>query len=68
MKLRPSADDYLSPLAPGDRLVPRGDERGGRVHFAVVTAHVQSTDWLELHADGHRRAVFDSTGPHWVQP
>jgi hypothetical protein len=29
---------------------------------------VQSIDWLELHADGHRRAIFDETGARWVQP
>jgi hypothetical protein len=29
---------------------------------------VQSLDWLELHPDGHRRAVFDAAGGRWVQP
>jgi len=69
MKLSPSAQDYLSPLAPGETLTRRGaTERGSREHFAVIKAHVQSSDWLELHADGHRRAIFDESGPRWVQP
>jgi len=25
-------------------------------------------DWLELHADGHRRACFDAAGPRWLAP
>jgi pyridoxamine 5'-phosphate oxidase len=68
MKLLPSAQDYLSPLAPGEPLGRDTEERGSREHFAVVRARVLSTDWLELHADGHRRAVFDEAGSHWVQP
>jgi hypothetical protein len=36
--------------------------------FAVVTAQVQSLDWLELHAEGHRRARFESQGARWLQP
>jgi len=68
MKLSPSAQDYLSPLAPGMPLERCGSERATREHFAVVTAQVQAVDWTELHADGHRRAVFDTKGPRWVQP
>jgi pyridoxamine 5'-phosphate oxidase len=68
MKLSPSAQDYLSPLAPGEPLARSSNERGAREHFAVVTAKVLAADWLELHADGHRRAIFDDTGARWVQP
>ena len=25
-------------------------------------------DWLELNADGHRRASFSAHGAHWLQP
>ncbi len=73
LKLSPAAQDYLSPLAPGAALdaaaVPSGPpgpvERG---HFALLLAQVQSTDWLELHRDGHRRARFDDTGARWLVP
>ena len=39
-----------------------------REYFAVVSAQVLSIDWLELHREGHRRAVFDAQGARWVQP
>lgn len=68
LKLSPAARDYLSPLPPGtpvDRFVP---DRGSREHFAVVRAKVDAIDWLELHADGHRRARFDAAGARWLQP
>lgn len=68
VKLSPSAQDYLAALPPGtpvDRYTP---ERGSREHFAVVRADVQSIDWLELHAEGHRRACFDAEGGHWLVP
>jgi hypothetical protein len=72
LKLHPAAHDYLSPLPPGSTLdgpagppVPPRDTRG---HFAVVQAAVERIDWLELHADGHRRAIFPAGGtPAWVQ-
>jgi pyridoxamine 5'-phosphate oxidase len=70
IKLSPAAQDYLAPVAPGTAL--GGAVAGGgppaREFFAVVTAQVLSIDWLELHAQGHRRAVFDETGARWVQP
>ncbi|RVU43421.1 pyridoxamine 5'-phosphate oxidase family protein [Rubrivivax rivuli] len=73
LKLSPAAQDYLSPLAPGAALdapaapsrAPGAVERG---HFALLLAQVQSTDWLELHRDGHRRARFDATGARWLVP
>ncbi len=69
LRLTPGAQDYLSPLAPGSPLDdggPAADEAA--IHFAVVHAEVLSTDWLELHADGHRRALFDHRNERWVQP
>ncbi len=39
-----------------------------REHFAVITAHLDAIDWLELHSDGHRRARFDARGSEWLQP
>jgi hypothetical protein len=69
VKLTPSAQDYLSPLPPGSRLGRAAlPERASRDHFALMTAQVLSADWLELHAEGHRRACFDTTGPHWLAP
>ena len=63
-----AAQDYLSPLPPGapaDAAAPAAEQRA---HFGVLTASVQSIDWLELHRDGHRRALFDDRGGRWVQP
>ncbi|MGY0197293.1 pyridoxamine 5'-phosphate oxidase family protein [Leptothrix sp. BB-4] len=69
---RPAAHDYLSPLAPGSPLdapqVPLAPERV-RESFAVLTARVDAIDWLELHAQGHRRARFeDGCAPQWLVP
>ncbi len=72
VKLSPAAQDYLSPLPPGTPL----DEPAARPRldpqavgfFAVVEAQVESIDWLELHPDGQRRAVFEDGGARWVQP
>jgi pyridoxamine 5'-phosphate oxidase len=68
LKLTPSAQDYLSPEAPGTPLLQPSTERAARDYFAVIRAQVQAMDWLELHADGHRRAIFDAQGARWVQP
>lgn len=68
LRASPAARDYLSPLAPGAPLEAAGDEAAGDHHFAAITAHVQAIDWLELHREGHRRAVFDGAGARWVQP
>ena len=72
LKLTPAAQDYLSPLPPGAPLPGQQrhqPERASRDHFAVVTAQVQAIDWLELHADGQRRALFDVAGAgRWVTP
>ena len=38
----------------------RSGARGERAHFALVEAAVEAIDWLELHAQGHRRAAFDA--------
>jgi pyridoxamine 5'-phosphate oxidase len=70
LKLTPSAQDYMAPLPPG---TPLGDakaapERDSRGHFAVLECQVHSTDWLELHREGHRRARFDAEGARWIAP
>ncbi|NWG76466.1 MAG: pyridoxamine 5'-phosphate oxidase family protein [Rubrivivax sp.] len=66
LKLTPAAQDYLSPLAPGSVLTPYDSPRAPREHFALVVASVEAIDWLELHADGHRRAAFDARGARWL--
>ena len=68
LKLTPAAHDYLSPLPPGSPLGAREPQRESREHFAVLAAQVQSVDWLELHAQGHRRARFDANGSGWITP
>ena len=68
LRMTPAAQDYLSPLAPGEPLTHPGQERGSREHFSIVNAEVLSLDWLELHPEGHRRALFSAGGPQWVQP
>ena len=72
IRLSPAAQDYLSPLAPGSALpeepVPTGQDRGALPYFAVMEAQVLAIDWLELHADGHRRALFSGEEARWLQP
>jgi len=78
IRLTPAAQDYLSPLPPGARLEsPPADPASAdesratsaqHDYFAVVNAQVLSVDWLELHRDGHRRAIFSGDEARWVQP
>lgn len=68
LKLTPAAQDYLSPLPPGSPVDAPPPERQSREHFAVIEAQVLAVDWLELHADGHRRARFDAAGAVWLTP
>jgi hypothetical protein len=71
-----NAGEYLAPHPPGQRLdrmpvppaPPASPDLGTRSHFAMITALVDEIDWLELHVDGHRRAIFGRDGAHWVQP
>ncbi|WP_284615628.1 pyridoxamine 5'-phosphate oxidase family protein [Aquabacterium humicola] len=60
--------DYRSPAPPGEALdAPAAPGMVG--HFALVNAHVERLDWLELHEHGvHRRAVIDAQGARWVAP
>jgi pyridoxamine 5'-phosphate oxidase len=73
VKDSPAARDYLSPRAPGSvvGLEPKDGclpEPASQSHFAVLTAKVNSIDWLELHREGHRRARFDADGATWLVP
>jgi pyridoxamine 5'-phosphate oxidase len=69
LALSPAANDYLSSQAPGDALDNALAARGERAFFALLEARVLSIDWLELHAQGHRRARFSNSAPAcWLQP
>ena len=78
VQLSPAAQDYLSAQAPGTDLgaapaatrlpLTTGQGQGALPSFAIMEAQVLSIDWLELHADGHRRAIFAAEGSRWVQP
>ena len=67
LKLSPAAQDYLSPLAPGMPLSGAAEAPATQHHFAVIIASVRSIDWLELHREGHRRAVFGDDAATWLQ-
>ncbi len=66
----PAAQDYLAPQPPGSSTTssrpPHAAEQ--RHHFAVLSARVVAMDWLELHAEQHRRASFDDQGARWLVP
>ena len=71
IKLSPAAHDYLSPLPPGTplpALAPTRTTPPEREYFSVINAEVTSIDWLELHADGHRRALLCGDSSQWLQP
>lgn len=84
LKMSPAAQDYLSPLPPGSTIGGPNNsshtsshgspnehplpERESRANFAVVSARIDAIDWLELHAEGHRRAAFDDQGRRWLVP
>ena len=71
LKASPAAQDYLAPMAPGEALADADTVAGRRAskeHFAMVNARLVSMDWLELHPEGHRRALFDAQGSRWLQP
>jgi pyridoxamine 5'-phosphate oxidase len=69
-KLQTSAGarDYLSVAAPGRPLDAPLADLGSRGHFAMIEAMAETVDWLELHGEGHRRAVLSAQGSRWVQP
>lgn len=68
LKMTPAAHDYLSPLPPGSELGTPTPERGSRGFFAIVNARVRTIDWLELHVEGQRRALFGDGPARWLQP
>lgn len=79
IKLTTAAQDYLARLPPGaPRSTPNNDRDDAdtvpadgslkREYFSVIIAQVLAIDWLELHREGHRRALFDDQGARWLQP
>lgn len=67
LRLSSAAHDYLSAQAPGSVLASALGTRAERAHFALITADVLCVDWLELHAEGHRRARFEGGNANWLQ-
>ena len=71
IKLTRAAQEYLSAMPPGTPLADVHHAGSGEVprdYFAVISAEIEVIDWLELHAGGNRRAIFDARGPRWIQP
>ena len=70
----PAAGDYLSALAPGELVGNPGVTSAAALndapthHLAIVTAQVQSIDWLELARSGHRRALIEANSWSWRVP
>lgn len=62
------AHDYLAATAPGRALDAPLAELGVRGHFAMIEAMAETVDWLELDAQGPRRAQFGGHGAKWIQP
>lgn len=70
LRLKPAAQDYLSPLPPGSLIEgtvppPLPELRN---HFALLRLRVLSMDWLGLRPSGQRRAGFDAQGARWLAP
>jgi pyridoxine/pyridoxamine 5'-phosphate oxidase len=66
-----SAADYMSPEAPGTERPEAyriADTRSGGHHFALLSASVLETDWLELGQSGHRRARLSADTWQWLIP
>ena len=68
LRLSGAAQDYLSPLPPGSPLSAAAPAVEQREHFGLITARVDEIDWLELHPQGHRRALFGEGAAGWEQP
>ncbi len=78
LRASPGARDYLSPLAPGTAIedapgtplshAPEESAATQREFFAVLIASIEAMDWVELHAQGHRRARFTAMQAQWLVP
>jgi pyridoxamine 5'-phosphate oxidase len=69
-----AAGDYLSTSTPGDVLPTHNTANSPTPalsqhhHLAIVTAHIEEMDWLELARSGHRRAVLSADQWTWRVP
>ena len=61
------ARDYQSVAAPGRPLDAPLSELGVRGHFAMIEAMAETVDWVELHPEGHRRALLGGHASRWLQ-
>ena len=72
VKQSAAAFDYISPLAPGSKLINTTESstliKSNDHHIAVLIASVDEIDWLELSIKGHRRARFNDTFWEWLAP
>ncbi len=64
----PSASDYLTSRAPGERLPDAPELALDTPQLAVLCGEVLSMDWLELSRAGHRRAKLDAQRVEWLVP
>ena len=63
-----AAADYLSPQAPGSPIQSDSTQSAGEHALGIMIAHVRSIDWLELSAQGHRRARLTDEDFQWLVP
>jgi pyridoxamine 5'-phosphate oxidase len=79
LKLTAAARDYLSPYPPGSLMEKPSEPSGAKGikriqdqeiahNFCVIRAGFIEMDWLELHAEGHRRARFSVDEWQWLLP
>jgi pyridoxamine 5'-phosphate oxidase len=63
-----AAADYLSLQAPGSPAQAYCGERAEHHALGIIIASVRSIDWLELRAEGHRRALLTHDEFNWLAP
>ena len=63
-----AAADYLSTQAPGSPIQSDSTQSAGEHALGIMIAHVRSIDWLELSAQGHRRARLTDEDFQWLVP
>ena len=72
VKQSPSATDYLSANAPGEKLETLNVKtqliQNQTAYFAMLVTKVESIDWLALSRNGHQRAQIDAHGVTYLTP
>lgn len=63
-----AAADYLAPQTPGSPMPVHAGEPAESPAFAIIIANILSIDWLELGAEGHRRALLTPEEFQWLVP